>query len=82
MNTLLVPNTWNAIERVEYIAAVIKANFGYRRSSSCESELFPLELVVEMPLTLETLQLGQLRDANLGADGELFLIWLHRQRST
>ncbi len=82
MDTLLVPNAGNPIERVQYIAAVIKTNLGYGRPPPCEIELFPLEWIVKSPFTAEALQLGQLCNANVGAGGKLFLIWLHRKRST
>jgi len=82
MNTLLVPNAGNTIERVKYIATVIKSNARDSRAAASEVELLRLKRMMEAPLTTEALQLRQIRDANICVHGKLCMIWLHRQRST
>ena len=80
VKTDLVPNAGNAIELIEHIASMIKANMSHSRRLPSVGELLCFELVVELPLASESLQLSTFSNTNGRANRKLFLIRLHRWR--
>jgi hypothetical protein len=77
VKTDLLPNTGNAIETIEHITSMIKANICDSRRAASVGELPCFQLVVELPLASESLQFSTLSNTNRRADGKLFLIRLH-----
>ena len=74
VKTDLVPNAGNTLEVIENITSMIKANIPYSRRAASVGELLCFQLVVELPLALESLQLSTFGDTNGRANRKLFLI--------
>ena len=64
---------------IEHITSMIKANISHSRRAASARELLQFELVVELPLALESLQLSTFSNTNGRANRKLFLIRLHRE---
>ena len=81
VKTDLVPNAGDTIKMIEHITSMIKANISHSRRATSVRKLLCFELVVELPLALESLQLSTLSNANDRANRKLFPIRLHRERT-
>src|SRR5262249_14477031 len=77
LEAFLMPNSWYSFQRVKGFSTVIESHLRDFCHFPAELELFRLQAIVVFPLLQETLQSCSLRDANVGADGEGSIVWLH-----